>query len=131
MPGIENLAPKRTDTSRGFLGIAELLAGLLARLPAGPARVCSHMPSGELARRLSVVLVAGFGGDGEARGYGKACLGHGCEAGALAAQKVTPRAVAFLEEIDPLLSGGTAGFCRLGLRHVALLPSLPAEIANH
>ena len=31
MPGMENLAPERTDTSSGLLGIAKLFAGLLLR----------------------------------------------------------------------------------------------------
>ena len=63
MPGMENLAPDRTDTSSGSLGVADPLAHLLLQTGAGPVDL-----GGEPVGPATLHVVAARGGpDGEAR----------------------------------------------------------------
>ena len=93
MPGIENLAPERTDTSSGFCGVAEALAGASLHL----AHRVQHVVPEAGRQRLAVgeVVVAGFRGDGESGRRRQTREGHLGEAGALAAEQVLHGAVAF------------------------------------
>ncbi len=95
MPGIENAAPDRTDTSNGFFASPNFLPTFFS-ISARAATTCSHMPSGNCLS-LVVKSVAGFGGHDEPRRNGQAGAGHLAEAGAFAAEERFVIAVAFFE----------------------------------
>jgi hypothetical protein len=81
MPGMENFAPERTETSSG--------AQRGGDLDAEPGR---HPPvAHELAARL--------GGDGEPGRHGQADARHLGQVGALAAQQVAPVLAALVEPV--------------------------------
>ena len=85
IPGIENAAPERTDTSSGSVRITEPLARL--RFERGAClRDFVHQPVGHHVA-CGHVRIARFGGDGEAGRHGQAELGHLGEVGALAAEE--------------------------------------------
>ena len=93
MPGIENLAPERTETSSGLSGSPKPLPER-ASTSCIASRTSSQRPVGQLLAGREVV-VAGFGRDGEARRGRQAGEGHLGQAGALAAEQVLHGAVAF------------------------------------
>ena len=74
MPGIENFAPERTETSSGFVDRPELRAGRLLE----PAQVLVHLllDGGRHLASLLVVEVAGGRRDREARRHRQAGVGH-------------------------------------------------------
>ena len=106
MPGIENFAPERTDTSSGFSVEPSVAPAAFSSLLAG-ARPSRLSMSGGSLPLLLVIEVAGVGGDGEPGRHRQAGVGHLGEAGALAAERVLHRAVAVglavAEEVDELL----------------------------
>ena len=102
MPGIENFAPERTDTSSGFFDVTELVAdGLLELLD-----VLEHLrlDGGRHLAPFGVVGAARVRRNREARGDRQAGVGHLGEVGALAAERVLHRPVAVglarAEEVD-------------------------------
>ena len=105
MPGIENFAPDRTDTSSGFDTSPSFLPGGLFEL----AQVVFDLAIdlGWDAALLGVVDVADAGGDGEPGRHRQAGVGHLGEARALAAEHVLHRPIAVrlagAEEEDVLL----------------------------
>ena len=96
IPGIENAAPERTDTSSGSVGIAEPLAHLRFERGAAPPATSSMRPVGHRVAR-GHVGVARVGRDREAGRHGQAELRHLGEVGALAAQQVLLLLRALLE----------------------------------
>ena len=125
MPGIENLAPERTDTSERVGGIAEALAGL----PLDLVDRLQHVVPQPLGQALAgrEVVVAGLGRDGEARRHRQPGVGHLGEPGALAAEQVAHRGVTFgasaAPGIDVALGGamGALGGRGDGVGHLGLL----------
>ena len=118
MPGIENLAPERTETRSGFFGSPKPLP---VRSSTCLHRVQDVVP--QAGRQLLAggeVVVAGLGGDREARRGRQAGERHLGEAGALAAEEVLHLAVAFGRAVAPgvdvALGGrvGTRGRCDVG-----------------
>ena len=105
MPGMENLAPERTLTSSGFVGVAELLPhALFERLER-----FEHLLV-DLRRNGVVVLevdVADFGGDGEAGRHRQLGPAHLGQPGAFAAERVFHLSVtvggSVAERVDILL----------------------------
>ena len=94
MPGIDVRAPQRQETSSGFVRVAELHAHRLFGLLQGRRRLRRVSDSGNLLP-FGEVDGAELGGDGEAGGHGQAELGHLGQVGALAAQQVLHRRIAF------------------------------------
>ncbi len=117
IPGIENAAPERTETSRGFCGVAEALAGLLFDLAQALDRLLPH-PFGEVLAAL-VEGVARLGGDDEARRDGQPRPRHLAQPRALAAEQRARVAAPLVEQVDPLV------FARP--RHRRFLPVLVVE----
>ena len=68
MPGIETLAPERTETSSGIAGIAERAARAPLERARGPRSICAVEPLRQLRLRAQV-CDAGLGGDREAGGH--------------------------------------------------------------
>ena len=103
MPGIENLAPDRTDTSRGRSGSAEHEAGAL--LEAGQSGV-------DLVPQALRVATGGEEGaarlrrDDEAGWDREPQAGHLGQPGALAAEQLSHRAIALVELEDERALGG-------------------------
>ncbi len=100
MPGIDIAEPDRTETSSGFSGRAEALAGFpLERRQMRPDSV--HQP----VRQPLVAQVgeAGRRRDDESRRNVEADLRHRAQVGAFAAEEHPVVAVAFLEAEDELL----------------------------
>ena len=99
MPGMENLAPRRTETSSGS-------ASSPRRLPMAASSACrcvstsSIRPAGNAA--LLQVGQARLGGDREARRDGQAHVRHLGQVGALAAEQVLHLPVALVEVVDEL-----------------------------
>ena len=85
MPGIENAAPERTDTSSGSTGSPSRLPVLPSRT-ARALRDLVHQPVGHHVAR-GHVRVARFGGDGESGRHRQTEVGHLGEVGALAAEE--------------------------------------------
>ena len=111
MPGIENFAPDRTETSSG-------LAGSLARLRLELAKRLEHLVPHAVGEPLAaaVVRVAGLGGDREAARNGQSGLGHRRDAGALAAEQIAIRGRRTIEQVHPAVAGfgRSRGSARLG-----------------
>ena len=110
IPGIENLAPERTLTSSGSVGIAEAAAHL--RLELGDLGGDLVVEAGRPARLH--VGPAGVGGDREARRHRQLQhAGHLGQVGALAAEEVLVlhrrAAVLVVEGVDVGRSGGRHG----------------------
>ena len=101
MPGMENLAPERTETSSGSAGspsrrpIVRSSAARCSSISLASPSTCS--PVGEVA-------LAGLGGDGETGGTGRPRFGHFGEVGALAAEQILQVLVALGEVVDELLA---------------------------
>jgi hypothetical protein len=85
MPGMENLAPERQETSSGFSVPPNFLPVSFSISLHGGQFLLPHS-FGEVVA-LGQVGVAGFGGDGEAGGNGHAQASHVGQVGALAAQQ--------------------------------------------
>ena len=104
MPGMETRAPERQETSSGFLRVAELRSHDLFGLAKG--RLDLGLELRRVGLAVGVVVVADFGGDGEAGGDGQADEAHLGEVGTLAAEEVLHLAVAVglaaAEEVDVL-----------------------------
>ena len=104
MPGIENFAPDRTDTSSGFSVDPSVAPAAFSSFLMFSA-ICASTAGGNLALLL-VVERADVGGDREARRHRQAGVGHLGEAGALAAERVAHAAIAVglpvAEEVDVL-----------------------------
>ena len=110
IPGIENLAPERTETSSGFFGVAEALAGPALDLAHRLEDVVPQARGQRLAGRE--VVVAGLGRDREAGRRRQAGDRHLGEARALAAEQVLHAAVAFGRPLAPgvdVALGGLVG----------------------
>ena len=97
MPGMDARAPLRTETRRGFSGIAEALAGDGFHLLDVNKDLSDDLVVDLLA--VLIVLSAGLGGDGEALGNGHAQAGHLSQVSALAAQQLTHGTVAFGKQV--------------------------------
>ena len=135
MPGIEARPPERTDTSSGFLRIAERLAGQLADVV--ERLLDLRLQFGGIGFVVRVEIGADRGRNGEARRHRQAEIGHLGEVGALAAEQVAQARLALglavAESVDPL-----AGFDRLAgrladrrfLAGLALLNGLAAGLAE-
>ena len=123
MPGMENLAPERTETRSGLFGSPKPLPVSASTLLDGRQDVVPE-PGRELLAGAEVV-VAGLGGDGEAGGSRQARVGHLGQAGTLAAQQVLHPAVALGLAAAPgvdVALGGLVGLCaRVGHGGVTLL----------
>ena len=106
MPGIENFAPERTDTSSGFSVDPSVAPAAFSSFFSCSA--ISLVDGGGNLRLLLVVDGADLGGDRESGRNGQAGVGHLGEAGALAAEQVLHVAVAVslavAEEVDVLLA---------------------------
>ena len=100
MPGMDALAPLRTDTSKGFLTSPSFLPQLLFRL----FKRLENLLSDFLGKRFSVlvILVARLRRDGKAVGYGKTEIHHLGKVGSFAAQKLAHFAVSFIEQVNVL-----------------------------
>ena len=122
MPGIENFAPLRTDTSSGCRRIAELLAG---RLFDGRERRLHlvHQAVGEL-HAGGRVGVAGFGGDREAGRHGQPQVRHLGEVRALAAEQLLLVLVTLVEQVDVLRRHVVSVCVRRGAAGVMLVMRL-------
>ena len=110
MPGMENLAPERTDTRSGFAGspkpLPEMASTSLTRLEDVLPEARGQLLAGR------EVVVAGFRRDGEAGRGGQTGVGHLGEAGALAAEEVLHGAVALGAAVAPgvdVALGGVLG----------------------
>ena len=86
MPGIENFAPERTETSSGFLRRPSFAPAAFSSLREVRRSSRVSIVGGSLLPVL-VVEVAGVGRDREARRHRQAGVGHLGEAGALAAEQ--------------------------------------------
>ena len=86
MPGMENLAPERTLTSSGSIGVAELLAHLLFEIGERLRDFFADV-FGDAVLVLKID-VADFGGNGEAGGNGHARAAHLGQASAFAAENI-------------------------------------------
>ena len=108
MPGIENLAPERTDTSSGFLTSPSLAPAAFSSL--ARFSIISRSTLAGIFRPSLVVERAGFGRDRETGRNRQPGVGHLGEARALAAEQVLHRAIAVglaaAEEIDVLPLAG-------------------------
>ena len=128
MPGIENLAPERTETRSGLRGVAEALAGARFDRPHRPEDVVPEACRKRLAG--FEVVVAGLGRDREARRRREPGVRHLGEAGALAAEQVLHGPVAFRRAVAPGVDValgrrvGTRGRSQIG--HGAGSPSVRA-----
>jgi hypothetical protein len=107
MPGIENFAPERTETSSGFSvdpSVAPAAFSSFRRARSRPRSPREALPP------FFVVEVAGVGGDREPGRHRQAGVGHLGQARALAAERVLHRAVAVglavTEEVHVLLRRG-------------------------
>ena len=89
MPGMENLAPLRQETSNGRAGSPKTLP-LVFSTAFKAFSSWSHMPSGKMLPGFEIGI-AGLGGDGKPRGHGHADAGHLGQVGALAAQEPANR----------------------------------------
>ena len=101
---MDTRAPDRTETSSGFVGIAEAFAGL--HLDFGESAVDLPLHAG---RELSSGFEVGetrLGRNREARRDGNAGAGHLSGAGTLAAEQIAHRLGALAEQVDPLVVGG-------------------------
>ena len=110
MPGMENLAPERTETRSGLAGSPKPLPER-ASTSSTASRTSSQRPCGQLLAGREVV-VAGFGRDGEAGWRGQAGVGHLGEPRALAAEEVLHGAVALGAAVSPgvdVALGGVLG----------------------
>ena len=116
IPGIENLAPERTETSSGLAGSPKPLPVRSLDLACTASSMSSHRPVRQLLA-VGEVVVAGLGGDREAGRGRQAGERHLGEARALAAEQVLHRAVAFggarAPGVDVALGGDvrTVGGC--------------------
>ena len=99
IPGIENFAPERTETSSGSSACAELAAHRL--LEGGRWVLDLGAQLGRLVAGVEVDL-AGLGGDREAGRHREPEVGHLGEVGALAAQQVLHVPAALGEVVDVL-----------------------------
>ena len=125
MPGIENLPPDRTETSNGSAGSPSRrpIASSIAR-----SRIrhlsCQRLRFGTGGE----VGATGLGGDGEARRYRQAEVGHLGEVGALAAEQVLHVLVAVGEVVHvPGLAWSRHGVVPIR-RTMALRPALGQSI---
>ena len=91
MPGIENLAPDRTDTSSGSSASPSLLPHARSRVD----RCSSTSSAARLAGAGGQVGAARFRADGEARWHGQPQLHHLGQVGALAPEQVLLVLVSF------------------------------------
>ena len=122
MPGIENLAPEAYRDEQGVVGIAELLAGCgLDFLHRGERLIPQFR--GKLLTG-SVVGVAGFRRDREARRHRQLGVRHFRKASAFAPQKIAHLRIAVREAIHP--------FCRRRRTHrVSVLLPYPKSDRLH
>jgi hypothetical protein len=86
MPGMENLAPERTETSRGFSGLSLQLLQALER--------GQHLDVDLRVQLSAHVLATGLDLDGESRRHRQAGVGHLGQASAFAAQHILHAAIA-------------------------------------
>ena len=102
MPGMEALAPERTETSSGLCSIAKLFAGQLLQL----SQILKDLRLDFRADLLAVLIVlgAGLSGDGEALRNRHAQNGHLSKVGTLAAEQLTHLGVALGESINKFLA---------------------------
>ena len=111
MPGMENFAPERTETSSGFSPAPSFWPCSFSSR-ARAACISSSICGTDLAAH---VLAAGFGLNGESRRNGQTGVGHLCKTGAFAAKDVLHVAVAVgfaaAEEVD--IWGRASTFCSL------------------
>ena len=110
IPGIENLAPERTDTSSGFFASPKPLPDRRSTSRIA-SRTSSHRPAGSCLAGREVV-VAGLGRDRESGRRRQAGDRHLGEARALAAEQVLHAAVAFGRPLAPgvdVALGGLVG----------------------
>src|SRR5579859_6605082 len=130
MPGMENLAPERQETSNGLAGSPKVLAVSFS-ICRSDVRVCSHMPAGNCSPAAR--CIASLGADDEAGWYRQTKAGHFGQVGALAAQQVAHLAVALREQVDPLLrcflAGGALGSSGL-LMTVAIMATVPVAAVD-
>ena len=99
MPGMENLAPERTETSRGLSLLAKAFAGLLLNDLQGGQGLFPHALREVLAS--VVVGITGFGGDGKAGGTGSPALVISATPAPLPPSSSRIVGVAFAKKIDP------------------------------
>ena len=101
IPGIENAAPERTETSKGFCGSPKRLPTFSSILRK-PSLTWSQRPSGKFFPFVKK-RVAGFRRDNETRRHRQTGTRHLAQSGAFSAEQALVLAATFLEKVDPLL----------------------------